>query len=215
MKEGIVPMKFSITEIFTKAEKAASKDEKIKILRENDSIPLRVVVQYTFDKRVRWLLPEGTPPYKPTNSLDQEGRLYNEARKLYLFIDGGNDSLSQTRREMLFIQVLESIDPEDAKLLLCVKDKYLPFPTLTPTLFAEAYPDLPLEFDAPVELISTDVVIEDEPTKPQRTKTSKTNVKVKTQKSVGTRGTGKSKPGKTKKAGGKAKPKAPKKRTKK
>ena len=121
-------MKFSISEILTKAEKAESKFDKIRILRENDSLPLRVVIQYTFDKRVRWLLPEGTPPYKPTNSLDQEGRLYNEARKLYLFIDGGNNQLAQTRREMLFIQVLESIDPEDAKLLVCVKDKYLPYP---------------------------------------------------------------------------------------
>lgn len=76
-------------------------------------------------KNVKWLLPEGDPPYRPAVH-DEWGILYQEARRMYLFLEGGHPTLKQRQREKIFIEVLESVHPDDAKLLLLLKDKKLP-----------------------------------------------------------------------------------------
>jgi len=92
------------------------------------------------------LLPEGNPPYKEVGpDVDAQGRLVQELRKLYLFIEGDTDTqknLKQVRREQLFIEMLESVDPGDAKVLLGMKDGKLPFKSITKKLVAEAFPNL-------------------------------------------------------------------------
>ena len=42
----------------------------------------------------------------------------------------------------MFIQTLESIDPEDAELLCSIKDKKIPYKGITSKLVTEAYPGL-------------------------------------------------------------------------
>ena len=57
------------------------------------------------------------------------------------FIKGGNDSLSALRRETMFIQMLEGLHPEEAKILCVVKDKNLTETyDLTQDMIAEAFP---------------------------------------------------------------------------
>jgi hypothetical protein len=78
---------------------------------------------------------------------DSKGRIRSSLRKewtkLYNFVKGGNDSLSQLRRETMFINILELLHPKDAEILVLVKDKRLtekyniPFPVVQ-----EAYPDI-------------------------------------------------------------------------
>jgi hypothetical protein len=51
--------------------------------------------------------------------------LRREARNLYHFVKGGNDDLTNTRREMMFINILESVHPLEAEILILVKDKNL------------------------------------------------------------------------------------------
>jgi hypothetical protein len=89
-----------------------------------------------------FLLSNHHHPYKPCEFLDQEGRLYAELRRLYLFIEGGNPSLTKVKREYLFIQLLESIDKQDAELLVAVKDKKLPYKGLTASVVKKAFPGL-------------------------------------------------------------------------
>jgi hypothetical protein len=102
-------MKLSIYEILKLCNDAKA-DERPAVLRKHDNPILRTILQYAYSPHVKWVLPEGAPPYKPCDLPDQENRLYQEARRLYLFIEGGNDNLHPMRRETLFIQLLESID---------------------------------------------------------------------------------------------------------
>lgn len=132
--------KFRISEILQLVEEAPDNELKVEILRSHDSIPLRQILQWTFDSRIKWLLPEGDVPYKPSPFTEVDGALYSEVRRLYLFVEGGNDSLKPLRREQLFIQLLESLHPDDARLLTFVKDKQLPYKSITPKLVNEAFP---------------------------------------------------------------------------
>jgi hypothetical protein len=107
---------------------------------------MKQVLGWTYDERVKWLLPEGVPPYKPiAEGIEAEGRLVAELKRMYIFIEGDTDTqrnLKQARREQLFIEMLESVDPGDAKVLLGMKDGKLPFRGMTKKLVAEAFPNL-------------------------------------------------------------------------
>ena len=51
--------------------------------------------------------------------------LRREWTKLYNFVKGGNDRLSQRKRETMFINILEGLHPLEAELLLLTKDHKL------------------------------------------------------------------------------------------
>jgi hypothetical protein len=143
-------MKHGISEILKKVSECETEAEKITLLRQHDNAALKTILQYAFDPRIVWLLPKGKAPFKPCEQPDVEGRLYQEIRRLYLFIQKtengvttvGNANLKQTQRETLYIQLLESISPADADLLVAAKDKKLPYKRITPKLINKAFPGL-------------------------------------------------------------------------
>lgn len=134
-------MTLSISEILANISKLSTAEEKINALRSNASPALYTIIKGALDPAVKWLLPEGKPPYKPNDLVDQQGVFYNEYKKLYLFIEGGNPGLNQVRREYLFIQLLENLDPKDAELLVYVKDKLFPY-NITRDHIEAAFPGL-------------------------------------------------------------------------
>lgn len=132
--------------IFKQVENASKKEDKIRILRENSSSTLKAILGYTYDPYVEWLLPEGDPPYTPLGkNADAEITLQGAQKQFYLFVKGPTDTqknLKQSRREQLFIQLLESVHPDEVKVLLGMKDRKLPYRGLTRKLVAEAFPNL-------------------------------------------------------------------------
>jgi hypothetical protein len=61
----------------------------------------------------------------------------------YNFVNGGNNDLSRTRRESLFIELLESLHSDEAELLCLVKDKNIGKKyRVTKNVVAEAYEDI-------------------------------------------------------------------------
>lgn len=135
-------MRLGIAEVLKKVSEQKTKEEKIEMFRKNDSSAIRTILKYALDPTIKWALPPGTPPYKPAPYLDQQSMLYQEARRLYLFIEGGNPGLTPMKRETLFIGLIESIDPEDAKVVLAAKDKKLPVKGITAAIVNEAFPGL-------------------------------------------------------------------------
>lgn len=135
-------MKKSISEILSEVEKAPVK-EKAAVLQSYDSMPLRVILQYALDPRIEWLLPIGLPPYTPCEHLDQHGNLHREIRKLHNFIKGGgHPDMHSLKREVLFIQFIEGLDPADAVLMCNIKDKKIPYKGINVKLINSAFPGL-------------------------------------------------------------------------
>lgn len=137
-------MKKSLYELLKVCADQKKVDDRVEALRQTaaHTPALLTVLKYTFDPNIKFLLPDTDPPYKPTDYLDQENRLYSELRRLYLFVEGGNPNLTTVKREYLFIQLLESIDPKDAILLCSMKNKKLPFKELTSKIVLKAFPEL-------------------------------------------------------------------------
>lgn len=135
-------MKLSIAEILSNANDINDPKKRREYIINNDSVALRTILKYCYDPRIKFLLPKGKAPYKPSEYEASQGMLYSEFRKLYLFVEGGNNNLTTMKREMLFINLLESLHPKDAELIENVKDKKLPFKTITKSFVEKVYPGL-------------------------------------------------------------------------
>lgn len=108
-----------------------------------DNRVLLQVLNAVFNPNVKFLLPEGTPPYKPAEkSLDLQTSLYRESKKMFYFIDGLAPKIPQLKRETLFVQMLEVLDPDDAKLVIAMKDKIMPYPGITYDLVYQTFPGM-------------------------------------------------------------------------
>ena len=134
-----------VHEILELVDKQRTKAKKIEILREYDDLALKAILIWNFDPTAISVLPEGPVPYKENEvpvGTDHTS-LRREWKNLYHFLKGGNDSLSTMRRETMFIQMLEGLHPEEAKIVCLVKDKDLESRyKITYDMVQQAYPDI-------------------------------------------------------------------------
>ena len=132
-----------MSEIATKINNAKDKPRKLKVLQDHDSVSLRMVLKGAFDPNIEWLLPKGNVPYTPNDAPigTDHTLLSQEAKRLYLFTKGGDNTITQNKREMTFVQMLEGLSAEEAEFLVAVvnqkvNNKYKGF---TANLVKEAF----------------------------------------------------------------------------
>jgi hypothetical protein len=134
-----------IFEILDLVSEQKTKQKKIEILKEYECDPLKAILIWNFDETVISMLPEGAVPYKENEvpvGTDHTS-LRREYQHLYHFVKGGNDGLSQMRRETMFIQTLEGLHPREAEILCLIKDKQLITKyKISYDVVREAYPDI-------------------------------------------------------------------------
>ena len=162
------PFVFEILELASSQRTSA---KKVEVLKKYEDNSVKAVLIWNFDDSVISMIPEGEVPYGDPNEQtvfdgslsenianetkgglsatgqDLDGRNKTSLRKewttLYNFVKGGNDSLTKTRREMMFINLLRGLHPKEAELLCLVKDKLLQSKyRLTKANVQEAYPDI-------------------------------------------------------------------------
>ena len=131
----------SLAEIINSARKVETVEEKVAILQKYDSKELRNVLALMCDSRWTFDLPETAPPYTPSDIRESHGALYREMRKMPYFVEQRSEGkeLPRVRKESLFIQMLESIDADDAQLVLRMTSKQ-PYPDLAPDVINSAFP---------------------------------------------------------------------------
>ena len=141
MANGNYTLLFS--EVLDKVHKAKTKSEKVAILIVNDNSSLRMLLKASFDPKIEWVIPTGEVPYTKNEAPmgTEHTILESESNKLWHFIVGGDNTLSKTRKETLFIQVLEGLLKDEANLLCVIKDKKLhnSYKGLTPSVVKDAF----------------------------------------------------------------------------
>lgn len=142
--------KMTLPELF-KLVSDVPENKRAEHLREiaNLKPDIKTVLFYTYHNDVVLELPEGDPPYRSVDMPDNWGynRLPKELRKFKYFLKG--NTLNPAKREKIFIEMLESISPEEAKLVLMIKDKKLTYKgkktdryAITKRIAVEALPEL-------------------------------------------------------------------------
>lgn len=88
------------------------------------SAALRLLFSHAFDKEKVFILPDTDPPYKQGKHIVGMAptTLTFEAKRLYIFCRA---DLKPIKREAMFIDLLENLDDNEAKILLAVKNQTL------------------------------------------------------------------------------------------
>ena len=117
-----------VSELFKAVHGKKDKGGKKDLLSQYKRDDVKALLIWNFDKQIRSAIPEGDVPYKKNEAPINSGghtRLVHEWRTLYNYVKGGNDKISQMKRETMFIQLLEGLHESEAELLMLVKDKNL------------------------------------------------------------------------------------------
>ena len=137
----------NIYEVFDEFEAAGSKKEKMAVIEKNLSQTLVQVLELTFHPNFEWLITEMPDNYKvPTDVLPglSSTQLSVEIRKLYLFRKGNPsaEQLTPQKRNQLLLQLLESLEPREAEVVIGIFQKDQGVKGLTYKFVKEAFPKL-------------------------------------------------------------------------
>jgi hypothetical protein len=136
-----------ISEVLEFAARLATKKEKINYLQANNSRPLRNILKGSFDDSVEFNLPKGIPAYRKDDAPKgyEPSNLYKVQRRFKYFAKGGiGERMKDIKREKMFIDCLESLHPDEAQLLLDMKNQNLggKYNGITSKLVSEIWPTL-------------------------------------------------------------------------
>lgn len=117
-------MDLFVYEVLEKASKARKKEQKIKILKDNESWALKDILRGTYDSKVQWLLPKGAPPYTPNKPESPPSNLLRRNVDFKYFVRSKEAAaMPAYKREAIFIGLIEAIHPEDAKVVISMINK--------------------------------------------------------------------------------------------
>lgn len=164
------PFAFEVLALASTQKTNAKKSE---ILQKYSDPSLKTILIWNFDETIVSMLPEGLVPYASvgqqnvrsgnlsdniersiqmmdelgSNSIGSQDQGRTSIRKeynyFYNFVKGGNDRLSNRKREMMFINILEGLHPLEAEILMLVKDKKLQTKyKISKQNVSDAYPDI-------------------------------------------------------------------------
>lgn len=135
----------NVYEMFDEFIKAPTREEKIKALRNNNGLPLQLVLKHTFDPTIEFDIISAN--YKPSDAPPGMGysNIVHAFDRLYLFIKNNpriDPNLTVERKRQILAQILESLEAEEAKVFLGVLNKKQDVPDLDYAIVKEAYPNL-------------------------------------------------------------------------
>ena len=137
----------NVYEIFDEFEEAKNKKERMSVIEKNLSATLVKVLELTFHPKYQWKVKELPENYKlPTDMLPgiTHDNLNSQLRRLYMFVEGDAtaESLTPRRQEEILLQILESIEPREAEVILGIFQKDLGVNGLDYKFVKEAFPNL-------------------------------------------------------------------------
>lgn len=112
-----MPTTMLIPEVFAKITTSAkSKQDIVRLLRENSSLCLRQILHYALIDKAKWYRND-LPPYTPDSAPEglAPSSLFQEVKRLYIFREAY--SLPRERKDQILIQVLEGIHPKEAAVV--------------------------------------------------------------------------------------------------
>ena len=134
-----------VSEVLAEAGKIVIREERIKFLRLNKSPGLTDILRIQYDDSIVSVLPLGAPSYKQDDApKGYEYTILNKAYTQFKYFFKGpvSNGMKPLKREGLFLNLLESLNPEEAELLIAAKDKKMKSKGITKRLVNDTFPGL-------------------------------------------------------------------------
>lgn len=134
---------YMVYEIIEKVAAAQKREDKINILRQyHDNWALKDILRGTYDDKIQWNLPGGKPPFDPADEQTHPSSLTQHNKKFMYFVKGlQGDQMTAVKREKIFLDIIETVHPKDAELMLGMINKKS-IKGVTKKIVEEAFPDL-------------------------------------------------------------------------
>jgi hypothetical protein len=137
-------------EVFNEIEKLNSFHYKLNYLRENSSFAIKTILQCNFSPNITLDLPDGAPPFRkdvmpPEMTPARIDKAIKVLGKMARFPgQPASSGLSRIKLETLFINLLETVNENDANIIIAMKEKTLSkmYPSIDDTLVKAAFPEL-------------------------------------------------------------------------
>ena len=131
----------TIYETLEKIDKLKQHKRKVDQLKEAGDFVVLTIIQGAYSKNIKFNMPPGAPPYE-INEGAEEKEITKKSLGLMVQMVM-NTNMVQWKREKVFTDFLKSINPQDAELVIAMKDKDLTsvFPTINKELAQEAFPN--------------------------------------------------------------------------
>ena len=112
-------------EVFDLVQSTRDLKERDAIIKKHESFAIRTILQVNFSDWIKFDIPEGAPPYTPDTRPPEKaaGRINKSIRVLKDLVVGSK--MPKYKKEMRFVQLLESVNEKDAEILVAMKDKKL------------------------------------------------------------------------------------------
>jgi len=137
----------NVYEILEEFEKVQTRPERKDILRTYNVYYFTDVLKYTFSDKYQFYTEKTFPvDYVKPDTFPgiRIAGFESEIRKVYLFLKGNEiaDNLTEHKRHILLLQLLESFEPKEAVVWFNMLNKDLKIKGLTKSLVEEVYPEL-------------------------------------------------------------------------
>ena len=135
----------SPVEILEATSKLKSKKDKIEMLqRFGQRADFMYILRGAYAPNIEWLVPDGALPpgtsFNSAPSIDTaDDRLIRMYRQFQYLVKGGPD-MKQSKREDIYLNMIRSLHIDEAKLLMSIVGKKLPYKGITKAIVAEAFP---------------------------------------------------------------------------
>ena len=134
-----------VSEVLEEASKIIKKADRMRFLQQNKTPGLTDILRINYDDTVISALPSGAPSFKRDDA--PKGYEYTRLNKAYTqfkyFFKGPIAlGIKPLKREGLFLNLLESLNPEEADLLIAAKDKSMSYKGITKKMVNETFPNL-------------------------------------------------------------------------
>lgn len=139
--------KKNVYEVFDDFKQAKTKNDRIDVLKRNDSYALRSILKGALDDKIVFNV-DKLPSYKHDKDVPTGlgySNLTEEFGRIYLFVKDHPKTpptLTEERRTQILIQILEALEQREAEVFANMLQKDLKVPYLTTNLVNEAFPDL-------------------------------------------------------------------------
>ena len=141
-----MPNDAGVAEILSEASKIKAKKDRVEFLSQyKNRKDLEHIVKGAYHPAIVWLVPDGPLPegveFSNAPAVDLADDRLIRAYRMFASLVKGGPEMRQSKREDIYLNLLRSVHESEAKLLMSVVGKKLPYKGLTRNLMLETFPD--------------------------------------------------------------------------
>ena len=142
-----LPSDASPVEILSAAVALKTKKEKIEMLRSfGGRADFMYILRGAYASNITWLVPDGPLPagssFNSAPSVDTADDRLIRAYRQFMYLVKGGPQMTQAKREDIYLNLVRSLHIDEAKLLMAIVGKNIPYKGITKALVTEAFPEV-------------------------------------------------------------------------